>query len=104
MQDNYQTPVEPTPTMTFTLWGLRAFEVQYWTGSSWAAIPGATIATNTLIWRRFTFVPVTTSRIRVHITGALNGYSRVVEVEAWGVAATSGGSVTNVQSITRRER
>jgi len=26
----------------------------------------------------------------VHITGALNGYSRVVELEAWGVS--SGGS------------
>ena len=82
--------------MTFGSWGLRAFEVQYWTGSSWATIPGATITNNNLVWRRFTFAPVTTSRIRVHITGALNGYSRVVEVEAWGVPAMSGGSVATV--------
>jgi subtilisin family serine protease len=101
MQDNYQTPVEPTPTMTFGLWGLRTFEVQYWTGSSWATIPGATIVNNTLIWRRFTFVPVTTTRIRVHITGALNGYSRVIEVEAWGVPSLSPASV---QAVSDRER
>lgn len=90
MQDNYTAPVEPTPAMTFGLWGLRAFEVQYWTGSSWATIPGAAITNNDLVWRRFTIAPVTTTRIRVHITGALNGYSRVVEVEAWGVAAGGG--------------
>ena len=101
MQDNYQTPVDPTPTMTFSLWGLRAFEIQYWTGSSWAPIPGASIATNNLIWRRFTFTPVTTSRIRVNITAALNGYSRVIEVEAWGVPALSPASV---QAFSDRER
>ena len=29
MQDSYSAPVEPTQTMTFSYWGLRAFEVQY---------------------------------------------------------------------------
>jgi hypothetical protein len=86
MQDNYASPIEPTPTMTFTSWGLRAFEVQYWTGSAWAAVPGGAVTNNTLVWRRFAFAPVTTSRIRVVVTGAMNGYSRIMEVEAFGVS------------------
>jgi hypothetical protein len=69
--------------------GLRAFEVQYWTGSAWAAVPGGTITNNNRVWRQVLFAPVTTTRIRVFITGALNGYSRVIEVEAWGVAAAA---------------
>ena len=87
LQDSYTSPVEPTPTMTFTLWGLRTFEIQYWTGSTWDTIPGATIVNNTLVWRRFTFAPVTTTRIRLFITAALNGSSRVIELEAWGIAS-----------------
>jgi uncharacterized membrane protein len=86
MQDNYTAPVEPTAAMTFANWGLRAFEVQYWTGSAWASIPGASITNNNLVWRQFAFTPVTTTKIRVHITAALNGFSRMVEVEAWGVS------------------
>ena len=87
LQDAYTAPVDPTPTMTFSLWGLRAFEIQYWNGSDWSAIAGAAVANNTLVWRRFTFAPITTPRIRLFITAALNGSSRVVEVEAWGTAA-----------------
>ena len=98
MQDNYTSPVEPTPTMTFSLWGLRGFEVQYWTGSSWAGIPGAAVSNNNLVWRRFTFAPVTTSRIRVFITAALNSYSRMIEVEAWGVP--DGGNTVPTVALT----
>ena len=71
--------------MTFTSFGLRAFEVQYWDGAAWVTVPGAAVTNNNLVWRRFTFAPVTTTKIRVHITGALNGYARSMEVEAWGV-------------------
>jgi len=87
MQDAFTTPAEPTPTMTFTTWGLRTFEVQYWDGSGWVTIPGASVGINNLVWRRFTFVPVTTTAIRVLINAALNGSSRVMEVEAWGTTA-----------------
>jgi hypothetical protein len=100
MQDTYTAPVEPTPTMTFANWGLRAFEVQYWTGSSWAPIPGASITNNNLVWRRFTFAPVTTTRIRVFVTSALNGFTRMVEVEAWGVSGSGGGNTPPTVSIT----
>jgi hypothetical protein len=85
MQDAYTSPVEPTATMTFTSFGLRAFQIQYWDGAAWVNIPGAAVITNNLVWRKFTFTPVTTTKIRVFITGALNGYARAVEVEAWGV-------------------
>ncbi len=94
MQDNYTAPVEPTPTMTFAYWGLRAFEIQYWTGAAWASVPGASITNNNLVWRKFVFAPVTTSRIRVYITASLGGYSRMVEVEAWGTAGGGGGGNT----------
>jgi len=81
--------VEPTATMTFTSFGLRAFQVQYWDGAAWVNIPGAAVTTNNLVWRKFTFTPLTTTKIRVFITGALNGYARSVEVEAWGVPGGS---------------
>ncbi len=97
MQDNYSAPIEPTPTLTFGYWGLRAFEVQYWNGTAWAAVPGGAVTNNNLVWRRFMFAPVTTTKIRVHITGALNGFSRMMEVEAWGVAA--GGNAAPTVSI-----
>jgi len=98
MQDAYSAPIEPTPAMTFSYWGLRAFEVQYWTGAAWAAVPGASVTANNLVWRRFVFAPVATSRIRVHITGGLNGYSRVMEVEAWGLPA--GGNAPPIVALT----
>jgi hypothetical protein len=108
MQDNYTSPVEPTPTMTFSLWGLRAFTVEYWDGAAWAPIPGASVTGNSLVWRRFLIAPITTTRIRVFVTGALNGYSRVVEVEAWGVpagaAADSSAATAQVQGVERTER
>jgi hypothetical protein len=47
MQDEYGAPVTPTPSMTFTLWGLRNFEVQYWDGSVWLPLPAALSRTTT---------------------------------------------------------
>ena len=87
MQDNYTQPVDPTPTMTFAYWGVRGFEVQYWDGSSWVAVPNGVVANNNLVWRKVVFAPITTTKIRVFITAALNGYSRLMEVEAWGISA-----------------
>ena len=83
VQDNYSDPDEPTDAMTFGLYGVTDFEVQYWTGAAWQAIPGASVAGNSKVWRKFTFSPVTTERIRVVVTGALAGHSRVIEVEAY---------------------
>jgi hypothetical protein len=38
---------------------------------------------NNLVWRQFTFGQLTTSAIRIWVTGALAGYSRITEVEAY---------------------
>ena len=86
VQDNYKTPVEPTQTMTFTKYGLTAFEVQYWTGSAWAAVPGGTVSSNSLIWRTITFAPISTTKIRVVVNSALASWSRIAEVEVLGTA------------------
>jgi hypothetical protein len=87
MQDNFTTPVEPTPNMVFTTWGLRSFDIQYFDGANWVNIPGASITNNNLVWRKFTFTPVTTTAIRIMVNAALNGSSRVIELEAWGTTA-----------------
>jgi hypothetical protein len=86
VQDNYQAPTEPTPTMTFSQYGLTDFQVQYWTGTQWVTVPGGTVSGNSLVWRQFSFAAVTTTAIRVWVTNALNTWSRITEVEAWGTA------------------
>ena len=84
VQDAFWAPSPPTPSMTFTSYGLRDFEVQYWTGSAWQTIPGAAVTGNNLVWRQLTFAPVTTTAIRVHVTLALDSWTRIAEIEAWG--------------------
>ena len=83
VQDNYQAPVNPTPTMTFTLYGLTAFQVQYWTGSAWEDVPGGNVVNNDLVWRKFTFPVINTAKIRIQINASKDSIGRIVEVEAW---------------------
>ena len=92
LQDNWSAPIEPTPTLSFTQYGVTAFEVQYWTGTSWVPVPGGIATGNTLVWRHFEFAPLVTDRIRILVTGGQGGASRIVEVEAW----SSGGLLPNV--------
>ena len=56
----------------------------YWDGASWQTIPNGSITANNQVWRQFSFPAITTDRIRVWISGALAGYSRLVEIEAYG--------------------
>jgi hypothetical protein len=83
VQDNYASPSTPTPTMTFTQYGLTDFQVQYWTGTAWTTVPNGAISGNNLVWRQITFPALTTSKIRIYVTGALNTWSRITEVEAY---------------------
>jgi hypothetical protein len=83
IQDNFATPTDPTDTLTFLRYGIVAYDVQYWNGAAWVTVPGGSVASNNRVWRRFVFTPVTTSRIRVLVRGALGGHSRVIEVEAY---------------------
>lgn len=90
VQDNDQNTAEPTPAMTFSLYGITAYEVQYWTGSAWATVPNGSVAGNNNVWRQFTFSPINTSKVRVLVNNALNTRSRIVELEAWGTTSTTG--------------
>lgn len=83
IQDNYTNPAEPTETMTFSLYGLSGFEVQYWNGTTWNNVPGGSVTGNNLVWRKFTFAPVMTSKIRVLTNASPDGWSRVAEIEAY---------------------
>jgi subtilisin family serine protease len=102
MQDNYRTPVEPTATLTFSYYGLKNFEVQYWNGTTWVDVPGGAITNNNLVWRQLTFAAVTTNKIRVLVSNALSSYSRVMELEAWGVPAPTPAATSSPAGLRRR--
>jgi len=83
VQDDFQHPVEPSGTMTFSLYGLTAFQVQGWNGASWVTL--GSVTGNNLVKRSIAFAPFTTDRIRVMVSGVADGtYSRITEIEAWG--------------------
>ena len=83
MQDNYSNPIEPTDTLTFTIYGITDFTVQGWNGSAWVML--GTVTGNNLVKRTVTFAAFTTDRIRVNITAARSTWSTLVELEAWGI-------------------
>ncbi len=83
VQDAYWAPQVPTPTMTFTSYGITAFDVQAWNGSAWVTVPGGSITGNNLVWRSITFPAVITDRIRIVVNNALSAYSRIAEIEAF---------------------
>ena len=83
VQDNFQSPVEPTDAMTFTLYGLTAFDVQGWNGASWVTL--GSVSGNNLVKRTVAFPAYTTNRIRIVANGVADGaWSRITEIEAWG--------------------
>jgi hypothetical protein len=84
LQDDWAAGVEPTSQMQGSLFGLRDFRIEYLSGYTWRTVTNGVITGNTLVWRRITFPPVSTSRIRIVITRPVGAYSRVVELEAWG--------------------
>jgi len=83
LQDNYANGVDPDPWMTFRLYGLADFEVQYHNGAGFVPVPGGVFEDNDLVWNRILFDPIETNRIRVYVRLGLQGYARVIEFEAW---------------------
>ena len=75
--------VDPKPASTCTTQGATAFDVQYWDGSAWVMIPGGSITGNNLVWRKITFPPVTTTKIRVIVNAAPDRIARIAEVQAF---------------------
>jgi hypothetical protein len=98
IQDGYENPVEPTETMTFSGYGITDYAVQYWNGSAWTTVSGGSVTGNNKVWRKFTFAAVTTTKVRVFITDALYGRSRVMEVEAWGGGAPTATNVARASN------
>ncbi len=88
VQDQYWAPSQPTDTMTFNNYGLVNFAVQAWDGSAWTTL--ATVVGNNLVKRTVNFAAFTTDRIRIYVTGAADGYSRMTELEVFGTAVASG--------------
>lgn len=88
LQDDYSNPVEPTTSQTFSQYGITDFNVQYWDGGAWLDVPNGHVTGNNLVWRQFVFSPIVTSCIRVLINNSLQTYSRIAEVEAYGVGST----------------
>ena len=83
VQDNVMAPIEPTAALTFSRYGITDFQLEYWTGSGWAAIPGGAVTGNRLVWKQVVFAPVTTTAVRIYITGSMDGWSRLAEVEVY---------------------
>jgi len=82
LQDNFGSGLEPTNSTTFSNYGVTAFDVQGWNGASWVTL--GTVTGNNLAKRTVNFSAFATDRIRVNVNNALNSYSRIVEIEAWG--------------------
>ena len=101
IQDNYSNPIEPSSDMTFGVYGVTAFDVQYWAGSSWVTVPNGSVTGNNKVWCQFSFPGITTNKIRVLVNSSLAGYSRIVEVEAWArvnVALAANGATATASS------
>jgi len=86
LQDDYTHGVDPSDALTFSLYGLRQFEVQALDPATLAWTTVAVVSGNNLVKRTVLLTqPVTTSAIRVLCVASADGlYSRIVEVEAQG--------------------
>jgi hypothetical protein len=54
-------------------------------------VPGGSVTGNSKVWRKLSFAPLTTAKIRVVVNGASDVWSRIVEVEAYESTKTSDG-------------
>ena len=88
LQNNFPNPQEPNALTTADYYGLEDFNVEYWNGTAWVAVPGGNITGNNLAMRSLVFADITTTKIRVFVNSARNSYSRIVEVEAIGCDAS----------------
>ena len=61
---------------------------KFWDGSAWIPLPGASVTGNNKIWKKFTFSPVNTSKIRVLTSASVDGFSRLTEIEAYAPASS----------------
>ena len=81
---------------TFSLYGLTSFTVEGRNGANWVTL--ATVSGNNLVKRTVSFAAYTTDSIRITITGTTDSWSRITEIEAWGIAA--GGLPATTTTLT----
>ncbi len=85
LQDNYAQAKTPVTRETPALQeGISDFTIQGWNGTAWVTVPGGTVKGNDRAWRQLTFAPMRIKKLRVRIDAGRQGYSRLIEVEAWG--------------------
>ena len=84
LPNNWQSGSEPTLETSASAEGILDFKVEYWNGSAWVQVPGASVTGNDKAVRVFAFDDITTTKIRIVVTAARNNWSRIVEVEAFG--------------------
>jgi len=99
VRDDYTNTADPTENTTTSIYGITNFDVQYWTGSNWVTVPNGSISGNNKALVRITFTSITTSRIRVVVNSGQDGFSRVVELEAW----SGGGSNVSLAKSDSKE-
>jgi sirohydrochlorin ferrochelatase len=84
LKDDFNSGSIVDDATSFTLYGITNFNVQYWTGTTWADVPDGAVSENNLVKRKFIFSSITTDRIRVVVNDSADHYySRVVEIEAF---------------------
>jgi hypothetical protein len=87
LQNNWKNAVSrPDQNTSASGEGILDFDVQYWNGQQWVTIPGGNVTGNDKALRQFLFTAITTTKIRVFVNNSRNNWSRLVEVEAFGVA------------------
>ncbi len=97
LADQYGPGIIPSDTQTFTLFGIVDFNVQAWNGSAWVTL--ATVSGNNLVKRTVSFAATTTDRIRINVSNALFGYSRIVELEAWSVGSAASSPAATATAL-----
>jgi hypothetical protein len=87
LQNNYYSPIEPTPLTPADVYGIQDFDVQSWDGAQWVTVPGGSVTGNDKAMRIFALPLMTTTKIRVLVNNSRVHFSRIVEVEAFGCPA-----------------
>lgn len=78
--------VTPTKDMTGKM-VIKSMKLSYWSKEKgdWVTFTNGDVTDNDRIWYQLILnEEITTSKIRVDMTGATDGWARIIEIEAWG--------------------
>jgi hypothetical protein len=89
LQDDFNNPVEPTPTQTCANYGVTEFDVEVPSSGSGFTVVASVLFTNFKCVNVVSFTPVRADTFRFTIKEAEGGYSRIVEAELYRTCPTS---------------